>query len=315
MKNQRGIYLIYLSIIMLIIGCEPEMESANMPLSGHVIVIGIDALSPDGVQSSDTPYMDELMARGAYTMKTRAVMPTNSSPNWASMIMGAGPEQHGVTSNSWQPDDYELSPTIKGPGGIFPTIFYVLKDQKPEIKTASVYDWPGFGRLFEREYVDFIYMPQIPRETTEDRILWAEDTMQMAVQYMIEEKPDFLFVQLDHVDHIGHRLGHGSDEFYYYTSHADSLIGEMVHALVLNDLINSTTIIINSDHGGIDFGHGGATDLEALIPFIIAGPTTKENFDLGPFVNTFDMASTIAYIFGVEQPEAWIGRPLKNAFK
>lgn len=315
MNYQRGIKYIWICIIMITIGCEPETESTNSPLSGHVVVIGIDALSPDGVQSSDTPYMDELMARGAYTMQARAVMPTSSSPNWASMIMGAGPEQHGVTSNAWEPDDYELSPTTKGPGGIFPTIFYVLKDQKPDMKTASVYDWPGFGRLFEKEYVDFEYMPDIPRETTEDRILWAEYTMQNAVEYMIQEKPEFMFIQLDHVDHIGHRIGHGTDEFYYYTAHADSLIGEMINALEMNDMLQNTTIIINSDHGGIEFGHGGATDIETFIPFIIAGPETKEDYDLESYVNTYDMAPTIAYIFGVEQPEAWIGQPLKQAFK
>jgi len=43
------------------------------------------------------------MREGAWTLHARGVMPTVSSPNWASMIMGAGPEQHGVTSIDWQP--------------------------------------------------------------------------------------------------------------------------------------------------------------------------------------------------------------------
>ena len=35
------------------------------------------------------------------SIHARGVIPTVSSPNWASMIMGAGPEQHGITSNDW----------------------------------------------------------------------------------------------------------------------------------------------------------------------------------------------------------------------
>lgn len=295
------------------VGCNNQTSEQNV-LSKHVIVIGIDALSPDGIRSSNTPNIDRLMQSGAHTLKARGVMPTNSSPNWASMIMGAGPEQHGVTSNSWQPDDFDLSPTYVGPGGIFPTIFSVLKQQRPDYKLGAVYDWPGFARLFEHDFVDYMYMPSIPRETTEDRILWAEDTMDNAIIYMVDEEPEFLFIQLDHVDHIGHRLGHGSDEYYYYTSHADSLIGNMLTALEENDLINDTTIIISSDHGGIDFGHGGATDLEVFIPVIISGPQTRSDYDLGNFVNTYDTATTIAYIFGIEPHEAWIGKPLKDAF-
>lgn len=61
----------------------------------HVVVIGIDGLSPRGIEMADTPHIDALVASGAHTWKARGVFPTKSSPNWASMIMGAGPEQHG----------------------------------------------------------------------------------------------------------------------------------------------------------------------------------------------------------------------------
>lgn len=56
-------------------------------------------MSPAGIAQADTPVLDSLMAVGAWTMHARGVMPTSSSPNWASMIMGAGPEWHGITTN------------------------------------------------------------------------------------------------------------------------------------------------------------------------------------------------------------------------
>ncbi len=52
-------------------------------------------------------------------MHGRAVLPTVSSPNWASMIMGVGPEQHGITSNEWERDEHVLPPVNEGPEKIF----------------------------------------------------------------------------------------------------------------------------------------------------------------------------------------------------
>src|SRR5271168_3442225 len=97
----------------------------------HVVVIGVDGLSPDGIQKAATPHLHALMKAGASTLHARAVMPTVSSPNWASMIMGAGPEQHGVTTNDWEPTKFEIAPTAVGSGGMFPTIFGLLRSQRP----------------------------------------------------------------------------------------------------------------------------------------------------------------------------------------
>lgn len=78
----------------------------------HVVVMGFDGLSPDGLENANTPNFDKLISEGASTMHARAVLPTSSSTNWASMIMGAGPEQHGITSNSWEKSNFVLSPIV-----------------------------------------------------------------------------------------------------------------------------------------------------------------------------------------------------------
>ena len=101
---------------------------AQIPGVEHVVVIGVDGLSPDGIRKAETPHLHRLMKAGASTLHARGVMPTVSSPNWASMIMGAGPEQHGVTSNDWEPGKSAITPTAVGSGGIFPTIFGLLRE-------------------------------------------------------------------------------------------------------------------------------------------------------------------------------------------
>src|SRR3954470_14067976 len=114
--------------------------------SQRAVLLGIDGLGSKGLASAHTPNIDSLRRNGAWTLHARGVMPTSSSPNWASMIMGAGPEQHGVTSNDWKPDQFDIAPVCTGRGGIFPTIFGVLREKRPDAKLACFHEWDGFGR-------------------------------------------------------------------------------------------------------------------------------------------------------------------------
>ncbi len=68
------------------LACTPVEEAP------HVIVLGVDGLSPAGIQRATTPHFNRLLAEGAFTFKARAVLGTSSSQNWASMIM-ATPER------------------------------------------------------------------------------------------------------------------------------------------------------------------------------------------------------------------------------
>lgn len=269
----------------------------------HMVVVGVDGLSPDGVQKADAPNLDRLRKQGAWTFHARGVMPTSSSPNWASMIMGAGPEQHGITSNDWQPDKFDIPPATKGPGGIFPTIFSVLREQTPRSTLGVFHDWDGYGRLFERKMVDVV-----------EDLDGPTNTVRRAVEFIRSRKPTFTFIHLDHVDHAGHEIGHGTPEYYASVAVADKLIGEVMAAIQDAGMKNNTLLLVTSDHGGKDKGHGGATMPEIEIPWIIAGPGVRAGHEIKSPVNTYDTAATIAHAFRLKMPEAWIARPVREAF-
>ncbi|MGD8778481.1 MAG: alkaline phosphatase family protein [Ignavibacteria bacterium] len=277
---------------------------AGDQIAKHVIVIGIDGMSPDGIMNASTPVMDEMMKNGAYTLKARAVLPTSSSTNWASMMMGAGPEQHGITSNGWEPDDFILPPVVTGSGSIFPTIFSVIREQKPDAETAAIYHWTGFGRLFEKDAPSYDVTADTEYETTE-----------LVADYVKSKKPFFLFIQLDHVDHAGHEYGHGTEEYYKSVERTDSLIGRIVQSTKEAGIFEETTFLVTSDHGGIGFGHGGETLEEIEIPFILYGKGIKKAHPVKHTVYTYDNAATCAFALNIERPYAWIGRPLKSAFE
>lgn len=54
---------------------------------------------------------------------------------------------------------------------------------------------------------------------------------------------------------------------------------------------------------------------EMETPFIIAGKNVKKEEFLMKDMMQFDCASTVAFIFGLKQPQVWIGRPMIQLFK
>jgi arylsulfatase A-like enzyme len=281
----------------------PRPAEAQVPGVEHVVVIGVDGLSPEGIRRAKTPVLHRMMAEGASTLHARGVMPTVSSPNWASMIMGAGPEQHGVLSNDWQPGAGPVMPTEVGPGGIFPTIFGQLRQQKPSSKIACFHDWGDFGRLVERGVCDKIVHTKGPVETTNQ-----------AIAYLKDQKPTLLFIHLDHVDHAGHQHGHGTAEYDKAVAEADHLIDEVLAALSDAGIADQSVVLVSSDHGGKGKGHGGNTMGELEIPWIFYGHGVARGRELSARVNTYDTAATIAHVLGVTPPKCWIGRPVVDAF-
>jgi len=275
---------------------------AQTAAARHVIVIGVDGLSPDGVDRADTPVMRAMMAQGAWTMNARGVLPTSSSANWASILNGAGPEQHGVTSNDWKVGEFNFPTFVTGSGGFYPSIFQILHDQHPEWEVGSIYDWDGFGNLYDHRFVDY----NIDGDG-------HEATTRLAVDYIKRARPNFLFVHLDQVDHAGHGDGHGTPGYYAAVASADAEIGLIRQAVADAGMADDTVIIVTSDHGGVGKGHGGETLAELEIPWISAGAGVARGLQLDLPINTFDTPATAAFLLGVEIPYAWLGRPVRPA--
>ncbi len=295
-----------LSIILLFALQLFSTATANgaAPKPEHVLVIGCDGMGSVAFEKASTPAMRKLMEQGAYTLKARAVMPTSSSPNWASMIMGAGPEQHGVTSNDWQPDKFDIAPQAVGTGGIFPTIFGLMREQRPDSQIIALYDWKDFGRLLETN------APNITLHVKD-----AIETAQKAVSLIKEKKPEFMFVHFDGVDHAGHAFGWKGPQYVKAVELTDSLVDAMLEALESAGIREKTVVLITADHGGKGTSHGGNSMDELLIPWIISGPGIAAGKQISTLVNTFDTAPTLARILRLKPHPAWIGKPVDEAFK
>lgn len=299
----KNIYLVsLLTICFGYIGCTSVTNSDDESIKReYVILFGIDGLSPIGIKEAYTPVLDSLILHGSWSMDARAVSPTISSPNWASILNGTIPELHGIQTNAWLPGG-RTDTEVKSEFGFFPTIFYDFKKEKPSIKTAAIYHWKGFGNLIEEGIADI--SKHYPTST---------QTVTAAASLYHTLKPNLLYVHIDQVDAALHRYGFMSSEYLDAVESADSDLGLLMFELKSLGINDEIVIMITSDHGGKDFGHGGDTKEEREVPFIISGAGIKQNYKISRIVFAQDIPVTISEILGFKAETYRTGYPIQEA--
>ncbi len=120
----------------------------------RVLMISLDGICVEGFLKAHTPRLDALLAEGVLSLQTRVVMPSVTLPNWTSHLTGSGPEQHGVVDNSWEITKFKLPAVEKDRSGYYPSLFKVLKDNLPDVKTAFYYNWINLFYPYNKKYLD-----------------------------------------------------------------------------------------------------------------------------------------------------------------
>lgn len=270
----------------------------------HVLVIGIDGLSLRAMAMQNTPTLNRMIAEGAAPVKARAVMPTMSAPNWATHLMGAGPRRHGIRNNAWRPERWEGHAMCGRPESTgWPTIFEVIRTQRPDARISVFHDWIGIGRFVPRGMADRRWFLQY-----QGVVVWATK------RELRRKAPEFTFIQLDEVDAVGHRHGWDSWQYHRAVAETDAAVAEMIQTLDEADLLDETLIMVVSDHGGRARGHGGGSDEERDIPWIIWGHGVVPGLVLEGDFTPRDTAPTIAHAMGIDAPDCWTGRAVTEAF-
>lgn len=272
----------------------------------HVFIIGLDGWGAYSVEKADMPNVKGLMEAGCYTLKKRSVLPSSSAVNWASMFNGAGPELHGYTE--WGSRTPELPSRVLNENGTFPTVFSELRKAAPEAEIGVLYEWDGIKYLVDT--LSLSHHALAPDYTQNPTAL-----CEMACRYISEKKPVLSAICFDNPDHVGHADGHDTQAYYDTLKELDGYIGRILDAIKEAGIYDNSIIIVTSDHGGINTTHGGKTMMEMETPFIIAGKNIKKSGAFEESMMQFDCAATVATIFGLPQPQVWIGRPMMQVFE
>lgn len=235
--------LTFTLFIALAVACLFSVPCNAKGKAKHVVFIGLDGWGSYSVPKADIPHIKQLMADGSYTLEKRTVLPSSSAVNWASMFMGAGPELHGYTQ--WGSKTPELPSRVLNQHGIFPTIFQLLRDARPEAEIGCLYEWDGIKYLVDT--LALSHYAQAPDYNKHPEALCG-----MAEKYIKEKQPTLLAICFDNPDHVGHQAGHNTPEYYAKLKELDGYVSRIIQAVTEAGMLKETIFIVTADHGGIE---------------------------------------------------------------
>jgi Type I phosphodiesterase / nucleotide pyrophosphatase len=264
----------------------------------RVLIVSIDGLRPDLLLRADTPTMHALMARGAFTMWASTTDLAVTLPSHVSMLTGVTPGKHGITWNTTLPLSRPVYPA-------WPTLFELAR--KAGFTTAMMTGKSKFSALAKPGTLNWSYVPS-------DQVITDDQVTVRAVQWIARYEPQVFFVHLPEVDSVGHGEGWGSAAQLAAIAEADRCIGRLLDALRARGVLDSTVVLVSSDHGGAGKTHGPDDTRSREIPWIVAGPGICPDVDLTTFadlnVRTEDTFATVCWLLGVTVTKPIDGRPV-----
>lgn len=285
-----------------------SISAAAPKKAKRIVLISLDGISVAGFKQSKTPHLDALLAEGVLSTETRVVMPSVTLPNWTSHLTGSGPEQHGVTNNAWTLSKHKLPAIEIDDEGYYPSVFSVLKKAMPQAKTAFYYNWAELLNPYNRRYLDEISFLE------KDAYI---ENYEKAFSFLVENRksPTLVFLYSVHTDHAGHKHKWMSPEYIRSIEEADVEIGKFLEKMKREGLYDDTYFMFLSDHGGIEYGHGGVSVDEMIVPWGIKGPRIVKGLKMEEANNTVNTGSVILHLFRVKQPSGWTGEVPATIFK
>lgn len=259
-----------------------------------------------------TPTLNSFFLSGARSLDAKAVLPTDSAPNWGSLLHGVLPDKHGITNSK-----VEAGVAFNN-NSPYPSIFKLLENNYNNIKMASYAAWrPINTGIIELSVDADLYTP-----LTHENIFWQwwllfkhnwlKDSIydytvvSRVVEYIRNSKNSdlkLLFIHLTDVDEYGHDHGFGSQAYLNQIKIMDSHIETILDTINEAGWSDDSLIIMTTDHGGIGNRHGGSSDQEVNVFLAIRGAGINPGEIIKGDVTNMDCAALILKALEIEIPE------------
>ena len=262
------------------------------------ILVIIDGCRSDGLEPAKTPNIDHMIKNGAHTLNAQTVTPSITLPAHFSIFTSLPPIAHNVLTNTGSPN----------PSSTARSIIDVAKDFGKT--TAAFYSWEYFRNLSAPGSLDYSHFTNSGSVENCDI-----EIAQAAAGYLTFRCPDFCFVYFEGTDIAGHRAGFMSAEYLDAIETADTALGIILNALERANLSDHYSIILHSDHGGINYHHMENTAEVMTIPWIVFGPGVRQKYIITGKVNIIDTAPTLAGLMDIPAHHTWQGQAIGEIFK
>ncbi len=263
------------------------------PLAKRVIVVVIDGCRLDRFREAEKPYLEKMMASGTVYESVETTYPARTVVCFSSMLTGAAPERHGISSN-----------LVLKLGLKVESVFDVLR------RRGKVGKLVGIAHLIDAFGDDDV--ASVTSVAHNDKI--DQNLIAAARRELEEHDPDLLVLQLLAVDQNGHTRGTYYPEYVERITITDRIIEEFMQWCEKRGYLRGAAVILMADHGqGIGIGaHGHLSEGERFVPFAMWGSGITEGRVESPR-SILDLAPTISYLLGVEPPKGSTGRVLTEA--
>jgi len=292
MKSGRALLFIVALALAPSRGSGEPGGSRPVPAISRAMIVSIDGLRPDLLLRADAPTMRGLMKRGAFTMWARTTAVAVTLPSHVSMLTGVPPGKHGIEWNAALPLSRPVYPA-------WPTLFELAR--KAGFSTAMAAGKSKFAALAKPGSLTWSFVPT-------QSVITDDEVTDRATKQIAGTAPQVFFVHLPTVDTAGHADGWGSAPQLAAIAEADHCIGRLLAALAVKGVLDSTVVLISSDHGGAGYSHGADDPRSREIPWIVAGPGLRHDFDLTTIaeldVRTEDTFATICWLLGIPVAKA-----------
>ena len=246
----------------------------------HVIVASVDALRPEFYcdETWPAPTMQQLAFEGVRADGVRTVFPALTYPAHTTLVTGALPARHGITSNrpflaeGWTEAWIWESSRIR-----VPTLWSAVREAGGT--TASV-GWPvtvgaaidwNVPDVWPEHYVQADFIAAVRAATTPPELfdelereatgrlrgenfglgwLAREDRVGSIASYLFERyRPTLLLMHLIGTDHMQHERGRNNPMTRRAVGAADRAIGQVVETVERLEMRDRVAIVIVGDHG------------------------------------------------------------------
>lgn len=255
-------------------------------MAEKVILILVDGMRPDGMMQCGNPYVQELLAKSTYSLKTQTVMPSVTLPCHMSLFHSVDPGRHGILTNTY-------TPQVRPIDGLFDQL------HKYDKNSGFFYTWEQLRDLGRPGSVQTAVFHNLHTRSGVDKSVTKE-----AIGYIQTQSPDFVFLYLGETDETGHAYGWMGPEYLQCISAAIDCVRQ-----VAENISSEYTIILTADHGGHDRSHGTDLPEDMTTPLLLWGP----KFEAGKEVEGLsikDIAPTVAALLEVPPAKEWEGKVL-----
>ena len=214
----------------------------------YTILISFDGFRWDYPNRDITPNLDFIKENGVHALSLKPCFPSKTFPNHYSIVTGLYPENHGIIANNFidpvTKEIYKIGDTLAVRNPKWYKGESIWETAKRQGVITASYFWPGSEIELDYRRPDysekFVYTRPYD-ERINGVLKW--------LQLPYNDRPRFINVYFDATDTSGHNYGPNSNEVNQSIMKEDSLIGELFEGLRKLDLLDSTNVIVLSDHG------------------------------------------------------------------